>query len=302
MSKLLRSACLLLLINLFLSGAKARAQRLPSAPSDSTDPIALVEHQDPQWPLVQAHLPDPATATAERLELAADVLRARRFPEEALKYYLYAVEHGGPEPRLFKKLGVTEMELRNTTAARIYFQRLLHLKKNDAEGWNNLGAVEYMEAHFGSAVSDYKHAIKLDKKAATFHSNLGIAYFEQKEFDNARRQFDISLRLDPEMSEHVGAAGVSARLLSPGDHARYCYEMARLYAARGDEANLLHYLTMSSEGGFDVLEAMAFDREMARYRKDPRVLLLVRNAAALRSERESVAEVKGELPRLPAAR
>ena len=33
-----------------------------------------------------------------------------------------------------------------------------------------------------------------------------------------------------------------------------CFEMARLYAELGDETNMLHYLTMASEGGFDVHE------------------------------------------------
>ena len=46
------------------------------------------------------------------------------------------------------------------------------------------------------------------------------------------------------------------RMLSPADHARFCYELARLYAQHGDEAKMLHYLTTASEGGFDVLEAM----------------------------------------------
>ena len=32
--------------------------------------------------------------------------------------------------------------------------------------WNNLGAVEYLEGQNGSAISDYKRAIKLNKKSA----------------------------------------------------------------------------------------------------------------------------------------
>jgi hypothetical protein len=90
-------------------------------------------------------------------------------------------------------------------------------------------------------------------------------------------------------------------MLSPEDHARYCFEMARLYAKRGDEVEMMHYLTMASEGGFDVLREMNSDVEMARYRKDPRVLLLVRNGQALRSGHSlAEAKAKGGLPALPA--
>jgi hypothetical protein len=43
---------------------------------------------------------------------------------------------------------------------------------------------------------------------------------------------------------------------------------------------------------------MSSDKVLASYRKDPRVLLLVRNAQALRSGR-SIAQIKGDLPPLP---
>lgn len=300
MSMQLRSACLLLLFSTFLPTTSAGAQK--NAPDFET--TRALRHQDPQWLLVQPHLPDPATASPEMLEMAADVLRARRFPEDALEYYTFALKRGGSETTLVNKLGVTELEIHNTSVARIYFQRLLHLTRKDAQGWNNLGAVECLEGHYGSAISDYKRAIKLDKSldknSAAYHSNLGTALMEVKDYAGARQQFEIALQLDPELYEHGGTTGMTARMLSPEDRARYCFEMARLYADRGDEAGMLHYLTMASEGGFDVLREMSSDKVLVRYRKDPRVLMLVRNAQALRSG-HSIAEAKDGLPALPPA-
>jgi len=300
MSMQLRSACLLLLFSTFLSATGNGEQKNVPAPETLQD----LRHQDPQWLLVQPHLPNPATATPQMLEMAADVLRARRFPEDALAYYNYALQKGGPEGPLMNKLGVTELEIHNTVAARIYFQRLVRLMRKDAQGWNNLGAVECLDGNFGRAIADYNRAIKLDKvrdkSSSAYHSNLGAALIEQKDFRGARQQYEIALRLDPEMSEHGGGIGMTARMLSPEDHARYCFEMARLYAVRKDDANVIHFLTMASEAGFDVLTEMSSDKELGRYRKDPRVLMLVRNAQALRSG-HAVAEVKGELPPLPSS-
>jgi hypothetical protein len=88
-------------------------------------------------------------------------------------------------------------------------------------------------------------------------------------------------------------------MVSPEDHARYCFEMARLYAELGDETNMLHYLTMASEAGFDVLGEMHGDSMMDRYRKDPRVVLLVKNARVLRTGRASVDDATGKVPPLP---
>jgi len=178
----------------------------------------------------------------------------------------------------------------------------VHLKRKNADGWNNLGAVEYLEGLNGSAISDYKHAIKLSKKSATFHSNLGTAYFQAKDFDRARKEFEVALKLDPDLMTHRGGmGGITMRMLSPEDHARFSYELARLYAQQGDEAQMLHYLTTASEGGFDVLDAMRRDDVLERYRKDPRVLLLVHNAQALRSGHMSLTASRGSLPPLPAA-
>jgi hypothetical protein len=88
-------------------------------------------------------------------------------------------------------------------------------------------------------------------------------------------------------------------MVSPEDHARYCFEMAKLYAEMGDEVNMLHYLTMSSEGGYNVLSEMRSDPDLDRYRKDTRVVLLVRNAKALRSGRASIEDTPSNIPPLP---
>src|SRR5882757_3621238 len=303
MSPHLRPACFFLLFGL-LSAPSPLVAELPAglqqnAPNTNTEAVRALRHQDPQWESVKLHLPDPATATEEQLETVADVLRARRFPEDALDYYLYALRRGGSNVMLLNKIGVTQLELRHTGAARTYFQRAIQLQKKDPVAWNNLGAVEYMDGRFSSSISDYSRAIKLDKRSAIYHSNLATALFEEKRYKDARAQFKIALQLDPEVAHHDGTGGLTAHMLSPEDHARYCFEMARLYAELGDETNMLHYLTIASEGGFDVLGEMRSDTTLERYRKDTRVLLLVQNAKALRSGRASIGDTPNNVPPLP---
>jgi tetratricopeptide (TPR) repeat protein len=300
MSSRLRSSGLLL-FGLLLSAPFQSSAELPylQQNAQSTDAMREVRHLDPSWENVKAHLPDPATSTAEQLETVADVLRARRFPEDALDYYTYALRKGGNEVTLMNKLGITHLDLRHTAAARAYFQRAINLKKKDAVAWNNLGAVEYIDGRFATAISDYSRAIKLNKNSAIYHSNLATALFEEKKYKDAREQFKIALKIDPEMSHHDGVGGLTAHMISPEDHARYCFEMARLYAELGDETNFLHYLTMASEGGFDVMGEMRGDNMLGPYRKDPRVILLVKNAHALRTGRASIEDAAGTVPVLP---
>ncbi|MDW5267288.1 MULTISPECIES: tetratricopeptide repeat protein [Acidobacteriaceae] len=295
--RLFRLSSLLFLFTVFVAGAGVSAQKDVRSHALAVE----LEHEDPQWPLIQVHLPDPATASGEKLEIAADVLRARRFPEDALDYYADALKRGADEVEILNKMGVTELEVGNHEIARAFFQRVVHVKRKNPDGWNNLGAVEYLEGQNGSAISDYKKAIKLDKKSAPFHSNLGTAYFQTKDFERARKEFDVALKIDPDLMVHRGGpGGITMRMLSPADHARFCYELARLYAQHGDVANMLHYLTTASEGGFDVLEAMRHDDLLEQYRKDPRVLLLVHNAEAIRSGHMPLtASTTGLLPPLP---
>src|SRR5260370_41792753 len=304
MNPRLRPACFCLVLIGLLSAPPPVISELPGGLQEQNAPNSEVmretRHRDPQWESVRLHLPDPAIATEEQLETVADVLRARRFPEDALDYYLYALKRGGGnQVMLLNKIGVTQLELRHTAAARAYFQRAIQMQKKDPVAWNNLGAVEYMDGRFATAISDYKRAIKLNKTSAIYHSNLATALFEEKRYKDARAQYTIALQLDPDMAHHDGTGGMTAHMVSPEDHARHCFEMARLYAELGDETNMLRYLTMASEGGFDVLGEMRSDAKLDRYRKDTRVILLVQNAKALRSGRASVDDASSKIPPLP---
>ncbi|MDP9038251.1 MAG: tetratricopeptide repeat protein [Acidobacteriota bacterium] len=252
-------------------------------------------HDTEQWRLIVDHLPDPRTATPQMLELQADILRARRFPEDAMDYYNYALARGGNVPHLLNKLGLTELEVRNIVLARAYFQRAVKLNKKDAEAWNNLGAVEYLDGASSSAISDYRKATRLDKHQGVFHANLATAYFEKKDYESARQEIALALKLDPEVFERRGTdAGIAAHVLSSADRARFSFEMAKMYARSGMEEPMLHSLAMASEAGMDVQREMRSDPLLAKLATDPRVLVLVRNAQALRASRGS-----GVAPTLP---
>lgn len=243
-------------------------------------------HETEQWRQIQAHLPDPATATVQELEQQGDILRARRFPEDAMEFYKYAMARGGNQASLLNKLGLTELEMRNTELARAYFKHAVKLAAKDAEAWNNLGAVEYVDHGAESAVTDYKRAIKLNKREAVFHANLATAYFETKDFGGARREMAMALKLDPEIFDKpVGTGGVEAHVLTSEDRARFAYEMAKLYARDGQPDQMLHSLAMACEAGMDVQREMHRDPLLAQFENDPRVVVLVHNAQMMRSGR-----------------
>ncbi len=263
---------------LLLSAAPLSAQQNASPSS-----VRSVQHQTDQWRLIEPHLPNRVTAPPDVLQTEGDVLRARRFPEDALEFYRAAIDRGGDQPTLLLRMGVTELDMNQADLARAYFRRVTQMRPKDAQAWNNLGATEYLGRNYMAAVSDYRRAVKLNKKTATFHSNLGTVYFEQKDFSGARKQFDEALRLDPGLFQRESGGGIMAHILSPDDRAHFCFEMAKVALRRTGEQDMLYWLAKASETGFDLKQGLADDATLSKYRTDERILTIIRNSRALRN-------------------
>jgi tetratricopeptide (TPR) repeat protein len=245
--------------------------------------------------LIEPHLPNPQTGSPAELQIAADVLRARRLPEDALDFYRAALDRGGSQVVLFNRIGVTELELRRPIAAQAAFKQVLALDARNAESWNNLGAAEYMSGNTKAALADYRKAVKLDRKAAVFHSNLGTALFERQDFEGARVQFATAIKLDPQVFQHSGWAGLQAHVMSSSDRGRFCFEMARLAADNHNDEEVMLWLSRALEAGFDVKGELSDSRELAGYRHDTRLAVLIANSKALRARQLAAAPV----PALP---
>ena len=285
-------AASLFLLLLFASSPPSSYAQL----SRSADPERVARHQSADWMAMEGHLPDPATASPASLQLAADVMRARRLPEDALDYYRFALERGGDPGRLTNRMGITLLELHHLELARAAFGRAVHLAPRDPDAWNNLAASEYIAGDFSRAIGDYRRAVKLDKNKATFHANLGTAYFEVKDYDSARKQFAMALKLDPNALQGGGSSGIEAHVLSPSDRGRFCFEMAKLAARDHDVDSMLRWLARATEVGFNTQSEMEQDRVLRAYLGDPRVALLLHNAKAMRNGQ--IADI-GLLPALP---
>lgn len=260
-----------------------------SAPLTSPEERAAL-HAGPDWALIEPHLPNPRTATAAELETAGDVLRARRFPEDALDFYGYALQRGGDVSTLMNKMGIVRLELRQVDLAHAMFLRTVRAHKKDATAWNNLGVTDYAMQDYGGAVSSYKHAVKLNRNNAVYHSNLALAYFEKGDPEQARAEFARALKLDPGIMTGGDNGGTTAHILGSHNYPGMCLEMAKLFARSRDADRMLFWLAKASDAGLDVRSAMHEDSALAAYAKEPRVLLLIANAAQLRGR--SVATAK----------
>jgi tetratricopeptide (TPR) repeat protein len=252
-------------------------------------------HSGPEWDSIAPHLPDPKTASAAKLEMAGDVLRARRFPEDALDYYEYAVQRGGDVDHLLNKMGIVRLELRQDELARQLFLRVVRVSKKNSQAWNNLAVTEFTETHYAAAIDDYKKAIHYDRRSGVYHANLAMAYFEKKDMESAQQQFAAALRLDPTIMRERETGGVTAHVVGSRNYPQLCFEMARLYAKSRRPQLTREWLAKASEGGFEVRAAMAEDAALRPYLNDPEVKIMLSNADELRKRRIASA---GSLPAL----
>lgn len=273
----------------------ARAQNF----SANDDVNRALRHATPEWANMAPHMPDPATATSESLALAADVLRARRMQDDALDFYRYALKRGGDETKLQNDIGVTLLELNRGAEARSAFKRAVQLRPKYAQGWNNLGAAEYILGNARGALSNYLRAVKLDKRSAVFRANLGTAYFELKDYESGRSEFEKALKLDHNVFQSGGWAGVEAHVLSTSDRGRYCFEMAKMSAKQHDDDNVLRWIARASEAGYDVKSEMKGDKDLYPYMKDKRVLIALQNAKAIRTGQIADSGLTGLEPQHP---
>lgn len=258
-----------------------------------------LRHATPEWANMAPHMPDPATAAPELLAQAADVLRARRMQDDALDFYRYALKRGGDEVKLQNDIGVTLLELNRAVEARVAFKRAVQLKPKYAQGWNNLGAAEYILGNPKGALSNYLRAVKLDKKSAVFRANLGTAYFEVKDYESGRAEFEKALKLDRNVFQSGGWAGVDAHVLSTSDRGRYCFEMAKMSAKQHDDDNVLRWIARASEAGYDVKSQMSLDKDFYPYLKDRRILIAMQNAKAIRTGQVPDSGLAGPDPEHP---
>lgn len=255
------------------------------APMTSPEERAAL-HRGPEWETIASHLPDPNKATAAQLEMTGDVLRARRFPEDALDYYGFAMARGGDISTLLNKMGVVRIELRQNNLAREMFMRTVRVQKTNASAWNNLGVTEYASQNFRAAVSDYRKAAKLDKHSAVYHSNLGMAYFEMKDMDSARREFAVAVRLDPKiMGGSPENGGSTAHVVGTQNYAELCFEMARLYAHEGKPVDAIQWLAKAGEQGYDIRDGMRNDSLLYALLKNPEVRIMLANVDGLRGRK-----------------
>ena len=228
-----------------------------------------------QAPEQLRRVPPPSrTASVQDLEQQADELRLQKNYADALDYYRAAMKKQDSAV-LENKAGISELQLLHVEDARQRFERAVKLDKKYADARNNLGVIYYVKHNYKKAIKTYREAIKDRPDSASFHSNLGSAYFARQEYDQASTEYMNAMQIDPDIFTRQSTTGISAKLGSPEDRAKFHFTIAKVFAQRGDADNCLLYLRKAIEDGFATIEDVYKQVEFAGILKDPRFVTLM---------------------------
>jgi len=213
--------------------------------------------------------------SAASLDEAGDRLREVKDYPAALECYRAAIRKK-PTADYFNKAAVTELMLRHPEEAVRNARKAVRKDAHMAEAWNNLGVGYYMLKRLADAMHSYEKAIALKPDVSAFHGNLAAALMDVKNFGRSMQEFRKTYELDPDFFEHNSANGISARVVSPEDHAEFEYAMARLFAGAGDTSRALHFLQAAMEEGYPHIQRVYHDKEFVALREDPRFVELMK--------------------------
>lgn len=222
-------------------------------------------------PPIHRVAPPAASASARELEAVGDQLQSDKNYLDAIDYYEAALNKDRTNVVLLNKVGMSQLLLRRYKVACKNFERAIKLNKTYANAYANLAVVYYQEESYAKSIRYYDKAIQLDDTQAVFYNNRAASLFAKKQFEKATADYNKALQLDPDILERASrAAGVQAKLPSPGDIAHYDYVIAKLFALNGSNDRSLHYLKKAMEEGYPHIKDVYKDAGFSALRKDPR--------------------------------
>ncbi len=228
------------------------------------------------WPAPVRDLPKGISLeTASAAEQKGDIARARNDYLLAAAYYQRALRAGGPDAQLYNKLGIAQLKLKQTSAARKSFLAAVRTDPRNAIALNNLGALMCIEKKYKTALNYEKQALELDEENPSFHVNMAETWAGLSQIDRAMTEYARALELDPDVFSSE-EDGVIAQVKSPEQLARMDYLIARTYARRGNLDGALDYLRRARDGHYPQLADVYVDKEFSSLWQDPRLQKIVK--------------------------
>lgn len=233
----------------------------------------------------------------EVLSLAAETLRRRGAPEEALKRVQQALTVSRGDPLAYQQFGMLYLDRKDPRTALMIFNRGLQQHKHHAGLLLGRGLAWQALGEMGRAVMDIEAAVKEDGGLVAGRLLLGKVYVDNLDYVGAQKHFGAVLTLWPRHREALlgsaraqfglrrfkeAMAGYQSVVREHGEEPRALFQIAKLYQDQLDSPQnaLLFYRrfvktqpTLAKDdpvfGAIKMLESMTRARKGTPARRAP---------------------------------
>lgn len=212
---------------------------------------------------------------AQAAELKGDLARIHEQFREAAGYYRQAIRATPNEAKLYNKLGISYLQLRDYGSARKAFGDSVKRDPLYVNAYNNLGATECLAKKYSPAIKHLKKALELDETSAPAHLNMAEAWAGLGQMDRAMTEYARALELNADILSGT-PDGVQVRVSTPEQRGRVDYMIAMAYARRGNLDGALEYLERAKIEHFSGLSKVYEEKTFAPLWGDPRLEKIVK--------------------------
>lgn len=215
--------------------------------------------------------------------LALCRLRQHRL-DAARDTYLQSLGLDPRQSRVYGMLGTLDLLQGRLDGAERHFRQALAITPGFVEAMSNLGMIELLRGREAEAEMWYEKAIAADPGFPWVYRRLADLHYERGEFERAFAGYQRVLRAVPDDFSALVQAGNSARRRGDGPEAAELfrraerlrpdswiplYNLACLRSAEGDPRSALALLQRLPGRGFDRLDLLESDADLARVRALP---------------------------------
>lgn len=138
---------------------------------------------------------------ARALINAGGILVKQHRIDEAISYFLEALQHSPDHAMAHCNLGLAKAAQGRWEEAHAEYEKALELKPDYAEAHNNLGILLFQQGRVDEARAHYAQALAINPDHVAAQVNLGNLLFHEDKLAEAVARYEIALKLDPDIAE-----------------------------------------------------------------------------------------------------
>jgi len=163
--------------------------------------------------------------SAEKFKDILNLYNQGKF-EEILKQENVLMEEFSRVPLVINILAELNLRLVRFSKAIELYKRVIKLKPDYAEAYNNMGVAYKENSDFSAAIESYRKAISLKPGLVEAYNNLGLAYNKLGEYQKSIDAYNKALGLKPDYAEAHNNLGVVYNELYKHEEAVISYNKA----------------------------------------------------------------------------